>query len=407
MARLGGDWTEGERFLGTLAKVVRVDSDSFVLFAQYLNGNIDRLITEDPTTLNPGDILLMANDGSWLPVERGLWEEPTGIGVVRKHLPGGLLIETASGLVRTKAVGAANPALGNTVEFSISEGAISLVDELPVRLRDREDDIDDLTPFELTPERGSLTYDDFGGYPEVVARARQIIETQFQSRALLTEIGAKPVRGVLMSGPPGTGKTYLAQIIAAESDAAFFVVSGPSIVSKYVGDTEQLLRRIFEAAEGRDRAIVFFDEIDSIAGSRTEGSHESSNRLVAQLLTEMAGFKERDGNVIVLAATNRPEHIDPALRRPGRFDWEIRFGYPTIEDRLAILEVDAARLTTTGELPLEEIAVASERWSAAKLAAIWTEAALIAAADNRGAIDAEDLLEAFNVVAATKTEVSE
>jgi transitional endoplasmic reticulum ATPase len=261
--------------------------------------------------------------------------------------------------------------------------------------------VDSVARFEFTPDKGSLRYDQFGGYPEVVARARQLIETQFEHRELLQAIGAKPVRGVLMSGPPGTGKTYLAKIIAAEADASFFLVSGPSIVSKYVGDTEHLLRQIFEAAETRERAIVFFDEIDSIAGERNEGSHESSDRLVAQLLTEMDGFRESIGNVIILAATNRPDRIDPALRRPGRFDWEVSFGLPSAEDRLAILEVDARRLSTNSDLPLEEVADLTEGWSAAKLASIWTEAALLAATDRRDSIDAEDLLAAFAIVAKT------
>jgi transitional endoplasmic reticulum ATPase len=186
-------------------------------------------------------------------------------------------------------------------------------------------------------------------------------------------------------------------VIAAESDASLFLVSGPAIVSKYVGDTEEILRKIFAEAQTRDRAIVFFDEIDSIASERTEGSHESSDRLVAQLLTEMDGFNEAAGNVIVLAATNRADRIDPALTRPGRFDWEITFKLPTTSDRLSILEVDARRLSTVAPLPLEEIAAATEGWSGAELASVWTEAALLAAEADRSAIDGEDMLAAYLV----------
>jgi transitional endoplasmic reticulum ATPase len=318
---------------------------------------------------------------------------------VRKRLDDVLVVEGQGGLVRTEQIGPADPEVNNTVLFSVVEGAVEILHESPLRYRLQEDATEDLSRFEFTPEKGSLTYAQFGGSPALIARARQIIETQFKHKVELDKIGARPVRGVLMSGPPGTGKTHLARIIAAEADASYFIVSGPSIVSKYVGDTEDVLRRIFRAAESKERAIVFFDEIDSIAGERTAGSHESSDRLVAQLLTEMDGFTAGAGNVIVLAATNRPDIIDPALRRPGRFDWEITFELPSALDRLAILEVDAGRLATRGELPLEEIAEASSGWSGAKLASIWTEAALLAAADSRGAIDAEDLLEGFSVVA--------
>jgi len=401
MVQPGDAWVaDDETFAGSLARVVRVAQNTEVVYAMFQNGNVVRLVADGPTLIAPDDVVLIG-DGRWLVVERDLWSEPRGVGVVRKLLDDRIVVEGPGGLLVTDRLGELKIAAGNTVLYSSHEGAVEVLDELPMRIRDRDDDIDEIERFEFTVAKGSLKYSDFGGYPKVIERARHIIETQFNHKENLDKIKARPVRGVLFSGAPGTGKTYLARVIAAEADAAFFLVSGPAIVSKYVGDTEQLLRRIFERAQSRERAIVFFDEIDSIAGERNEGSHEASDRLVAQLLTEMDGFSQAGGNVIVLAATNRPDMIDPALRRPGRFDWEIIFELPDSDDRLAILEVDVRRLATTGPLPLESIAEDSEGWSGAELASIWTEAALLAARDGRSAIDGEDALEAFSVVATT------
>lgn len=398
MAEPGDEWVaDDDSFGGALARVVRVADNACVVYAKFANGNAVRLVADAPTLIDVDDVVLVSDD-RWVVVERELWQEPRGVGVVRKRDGDRLVIEGPVGLVVTDQAGAIDVVPGNTVLYSLAEGAVEVLDPNPMRARDRDDDPDDVARFEFTPEKDSLSYRQFGGYSAVVSRARHIIETQFDRKDYLDRIRARPVRGVLLSGPPGTGKTYLARVIAAETDAAFFLVSGPSIVSKFVGDTEQLLRQIFQAAQSRDRAIVFFDEIDSIAGERTEGSHEASDRLVAQLLTEMDGFNQSVGNVIVLAATNRPDHIDPALRRPGRFDWEISIDLPSLDDRLAILEVDSVRLSTSGTLPLEEIADGSDGWSAARLASIWTEAALLAARDRREAIDGEDLLAAFEIV---------
>ena len=247
-----------------------------------------------------------------------------------------------------------------------------------------------------------LTFEDFGGYPAIVKRARELVETQLRKREKLREIGAKPVKGVLLTGLPGTGKTHLARIIAKECGANFYHIGGPSIVGKYFGDSEKTLREIFaHAQQGQKPSIIFFDEIDSIAANRAKNTNEASDRLVAQFLTLMDGFNKEDDNIVVLAATNREDVLDPALRRPGRFDWTIEFAIPPFEDRRSILTLQAKRYECVDEISpefLEQVAKETKNWLPVDLGALWDEAALIAVGEDRSKIHVEDMVIAFEQI---------
>jgi transitional endoplasmic reticulum ATPase len=186
----------------------------------------------------------------------------------------------------------------------------------------------------------------------------------------------------------------LGRIIAHQAKATFYLINGPEVISKYVGDSEKLIRAIFDDAELNQPAVIFFDEIDSIAMQRSDESHEMSRRLVGQLLTLMDGFNKQT-NIIVIATTNRPQDIDSALRRPGRFDWEIHFPLPSRDDREAILSVSSADLNVAPDLPHGIIADRTDGWSPAELTGIWRDAALLAVKDDRDVIITEDYFGGF------------
>ncbi len=184
----------------------------------------------------------------------------------------------------------------------------------------------------------TVTYEDIGGLKEEIRKVREMIELPLRHPELFERLGIEPPKGVLLYGPPGTGKTLLAKAVANEAGAHFIYVAGPEVMSKWYGGSEENLRKIFEEAEKNAPAIIFFDEIDAIAPKREEVTGEVERRVVAQLLSLMDGLKSR-GKVIVIAATNRPNALDPALRRPGRFDREIEIGVPNKNGRKEILQI--------------------------------------------------------------------
>ncbi|MFX0063979.1 MAG: CDC48 family AAA ATPase [Candidatus Hermodarchaeota archaeon] len=218
-------------------------------------------------------------------------------------------------------------------------------------------------------------YEDLGGIGLAIQRVREIIELPIRFPELFQHFGCEPPRGVLLYGPPGTGKTLLAKAVATESDAYFISISGPVVISKFYGESEQKIREIFEEAEKNAPSIIFIDEIDSIAPKREEVSGEVEQRVVAQLLALMDGLETR-GQVIVIGATNRPNALDPALRRPGRFDREIEINIPNQEGRLEILQVHTKNMPLDNDVDLEELAKLTQGFVGADLSALVREAAI-------------------------------
>ena len=221
----------------------------------------------------------------------------------------------------------------------------------------------------------SISYEDIGGIKNEVSRLREMIELPLRHPELFKRLGVEAPKGVLLHGPPGTGKTLVAKAVAHETNANFYTIGGPEIMSKFYGESEERLREIFKKAEENAPAIIFIDEIDSIAPKREEVSGEVERRVVAQLLSLMDGMSSR-GKVVVIGATNRINAIDPALRRPGRFDREIEIGVPDKEGRLEILQIHTRGMPLEKDVDLEVIANMSHGFVGADLQAVAKEAGI-------------------------------
>ncbi|MEM4239596.1 MAG: CDC48 family AAA ATPase [Candidatus Woesearchaeota archaeon] len=244
--------------------------------------------------------------------------------------------------------------------------------------------ITDSTEIILNPEAMEIkeeaipgvTYEDIGGLEEEVKKIREMVELPLKHPEIFQRLGVDAPKGVLLHGPPGTGKTLLAKAVANETNSHFIVINGPEIMSKFYGQSEENLRKKFEEAEKNAPSIIFIDEIDAIASKREETRGEVERRVVAQLLALMDGLKSR-GKVVVIAATNVPNILDPALRRPGRFDRELEIGVPNKEGRLNILKIHTRNMPLSKDVNLKELAAVTHGFVGADLSSLAKEAAMI------------------------------
>ena len=279
-------------------------------------------------------------------------------------------------------------------------GTVVITDSTEIRVS--ETPAEEIDAAAERPDTPSITYEDIGGLDEELEKVREMIELPMRHPELFKQLGIEPPKGVLLHGPPGTGKTLMARAIANEVNAYFDTISGPEIMSKYYGESEEQLREVFEEAEENAPAIVFIDEIDSIAPKRQDAGGDVERRVVAQLLSLMDGLEER-GQVTVIAATNRVNDIDPALRRGGRFDREIEVGVPDKDGREEVLQVHTRGMPLTDDVDIEEYAERTHGFVGADIESFSKEAAMNALRRIRPEIDLEsdeidaDVLESLRV----------
>lgn len=259
--------------------------------------------------------------------------------------------------------------LGNSIDFVIKKIIPRTISRI-----ERSTKVNVVAPTTVD-ERPRVTYDEIGGLKEQINRLREIVELPLRHPEVFAKLGIEPHSGILMYGSPGCGKTLIAKALASESAANFYIINGPEIVNKYYGETEARLRDIFKEAKETAPSIIFIDEIDAIAPKREEAFGDVEKRVVAQLLSLMDGMSDR-GNVIVLGATNRPESIDPALRRPGRFDREIEIGVPNAQGRFEILGIHTRGMPLAQDIDLQELALELNGYTGADIKALCREAAM-------------------------------
>ena len=259
--------------------------------------------------------------------------------------------------------------LGNSMDFKITKTTpkgVVKIDRTTILKISAETAVD---------RKVRVTYEEVGGLREQVKAMREIVELPLRHPELFTRLGVEPHSGILLYGPPGCGKTLLAKVLASESEANMFLINGPEIMNKYYGETEAKIREIFKEAKDNSPSIIFIDEIDAIAPKREEVYGDVEKRVVAQLLALMDGLTDR-GNVIVLGATNRPEGVDPALRRPGRFDREFEISVPNEDGRLEILFIHTRGMPVSDDVDLKDLASELHGYTGADIKSLCREAAM-------------------------------
>lgn len=381
---------------GSLATVVSAGEDE-PYWVRYAGGGFGPLPLGGGPQVSVGAVVLVSGD-SFILAPEGLLPPPkNGIGVVRRVEEARSLVETDHSVVWLPHEGVVDWEEWSTVELS-ENGILKRLDGKPLRYRDDPPASTVVhSRFRVDPKNVTESFEGIQGLDTQIAELRQIIELMQNAEALKRK-GMRPVRGLLLAGESGTGKTMLARALANEASAAYFHVRGPEIASKWVNESEEMLRALMDEADGLERAVVFFDEIDSLGGARSSDAHEMSNRLITQFLALLDGFDEKPGRALIVGATNRPEVLDPTLLRSGRFDRRIDFHLPAEDAREAILRATKP-MDVAGDIDMHRLAELTETWCSADLRALWTQAFQFARSERRTQILALDCEVAIDRIA--------
>lgn len=260
--------------------------------------------------------------------------------------------------------------------------------------------IDPTVSLMTVEEKPSVTYDEIGGCKDQLEKLREVLELPLLNPQVFTQLGIDPPKGVLLYGPPGTGKTLTARAVANRTDACFIRISGCELVQKYIGEGARLVREIFNMARTKKACIIFFDEIDSIGGVRTDDPSMGDTevqRTMLEIVNQLDGFDSR-GNIKVLMATNRPDVLDPALVRPGRVDRKVEYGLPDLEGRAHIFKINAKSMSMEKNIRYELLARLCQNTTGADIRSVCIEAGMFAIRDKRKVISEGDLLKSIDKV---------
>jgi transitional endoplasmic reticulum ATPase len=358
--------------------VIRIDGR----LRQEADVGIDDQVTVEPAEVNPADRITVA-------LPQNLRIQGNVAPLIQERLSGRPVTKGQDIRVGFSMLGAGS---GQSIPMRIADttpsGTVVVTENTEIRVSERPaEDVttDGASGGQDTPD---VTYEDIGGLERELEQVREMIELPMRHPELFGRLGIDPPKGVLLHGPPGTGKTLIAKAVANEIDASFHTISGPEIMSKYYGESEEKLREVFEEAEESAPAIVFVDELDSIAPKREDAGGDVERRVVAQLLSLMDGLEER-GEVVVIAATNRVDAIDPALRRGGRFDREIEISVPNRDGRLEILQVHTRGMPLSDSVDIEQYADNTHGFVGADIEQLSKEAAMTALRRVRPQLDLE------------------
>ncbi|MGM0606655.1 MAG: AAA family ATPase, partial [Halobacteriota archaeon] len=361
--------------------VIRIDGR----LRQEANVGIDDRVTVEKAEVNPADSITIA-----LPQRLGIRGNIDSL--IRRELGGqpvtkGQNVQLPLGF---GFMGGQSQAVPLKIASTSPSGTVVITDSTEVQIAEKpaEQIRDTAATAGRAGEAPSVAYEDIGGLDDELEQVREMIELPMRHPELFKRLGIEPPKGVLLHGPPGTGKTLIAKAVANEIDASFHTVSGPEIMSKYYGESEEQLRDVFEEAAEEAPAIIFMDELDSIAPKREEAGGDVERRVVAQLLSLMDGLEER-GQVVVIGATNRVDAIDPALRRGGRFDREIEIGVPDRDGRKEILQVHTRNMPLTDGIDLDVYAENTHGFVGADLESLAKESAMNALRRIRPQLDLE------------------
>ncbi|WP_256289513.1 ATP-binding protein [Halobellus inordinatus] len=382
------------------AIVARVVSDGEVdlLLVEWGTGGIDVLECPDDLSPDSGNAILVNRHNE---VEAII--DPVGgdrgntIGVVKKVLDERAVVDVGGRLSVYDIGDGVTVKEDNTVEISdraIIEDCINPSpiqrDSLIPEKTDINEYVDDLR---FSSEELTVGFEDFGGMWEQLEHVQKRVDLMLNSRDKLEQVGTEPKLGALFYGKPGTGKTFFAKILASESNANFYRIRGPEIVTKWVGDTEEILRALFQDAKNNEPSILFFDEIDSLGSKRGDGPNQQfGNRVVAQLLSLMDGVDKASEGLLVIGSTNRVDDIDEALLRPGRLDWKVKFEIPDSQGRAEIFNSLRQEYEVADSVDAGEIASMTEGWNGADLESLLNEAGIISVNAGREQITMTDLI---------------